>query len=92
MKLCLQLLPVEGWWVSLCLTAEHHLSAVLTKLKGKYHSPGLFGEHRPQQDSTSWMENQQNCISFDVLGKPETNFHIFMLVSRFQRLVDEGNE
>lgn len=66
-KSCLQVLPVEGWWVSLGLTAEHYLSAILARLKGKYHTAGLFGEHGPLQDSTSWLENQQNCISFDVL-------------------------
>lgn len=58
-KPCLQVLPVEGWWVSLGLAAEHHLSAVLARLKGKHHTARLLGEHGPQQDAASWVENQQ---------------------------------
>ncbi len=76
-KPCLQLLPVEGRWVSLGLTAKHHLSAILARLKGKHHTAGLFGEHGSQQDSATWVENQQNRISFDVLVSLKTNFHIF---------------
>ncbi len=84
------MLPVEGRWVSLGFTAEHHLSAILARLKGKHHTARLFGERRPHQDSwVSWVENQQNCISFDVLDL-KTNFYIFLLVSRFRRLTVEG--
>lgn len=49
----MQVLPVEGLWVSLGLTAKHHLSAILARLKGKHHTARLFGEHRPQQDSAA---------------------------------------
>ena len=80
-KPCLEVLPVEGRWVSLGLTAEHHLSAILARLKGKHHAAGLFGEHRPQQDAASWVENQHNYISFDVLVRLKTNFHIFFLLT-----------
>lgn len=86
----LQVLPVEGWRVSLGLAAEHHFSAILARFKGKHDTAGLFGEHGPQQDSTSWMENQQNCISLDVLESLETNFYVFLPVSRFQRFYREG--
>ncbi|TNN87715.1 hypothetical protein EYF80_002062 [Liparis tanakae] len=68
-KQCLERLPVEGWRVSLGLTAKHHLSAILPRLKGKDHTAGLFGEHRPQQDSASWVENQHKYISFHVLTR-----------------------
>lgn len=84
----LEVLPVKGWWMSLSLTAKHHLSAVLSRLKGKHHTAGLFGELRPQQDSTSWVENQQNYISFDVLVSLKTNFHIFLLASTVASTVD----
>lgn len=83
MKPSLQVLPVEGRRVPLGLTAEHHLSAILARLKGKHHTARLLGEHRPQQDSASWVENQQNYISFDVLVSLKTHFHIFLRASRF---------
>lgn len=76
-KLCLQVLPVEGLRVSLGLTAKHHLSAILARLKGKHHTARLFGEHRPQQDSTSCVGDQQNYISFDVLVSLKTTFNIY---------------
>lgn len=90
---CLQVLPVEGRRVSLGLAAKHHLSAILARLKGKHHTAGLFGEHGPQQDSASWVENQQNCISFDVPVRLKTNFHIFfLLANRYRRLTEGRNE
>lgn len=86
------MLPVKGRWVPLGLTAEHHLSAILARLKGKHHTARLFGEHRPQQDSASWVENQQNYISFDVLVSPKTHFHFFLRANRFQRLTLEESK
>ena len=74
---CRQMLPVEGWWMSLSLTAKHHLSANLSRLNGKHHAAWLFGEHGPQQDPTSWVENQKNDISFDVLVSPQNHFKHF---------------
>lgn len=91
-KSCLQVLPVEGRRVSLGLTAKHHLSAILSRFKGKHHTARLFGEHGPQQDSASWVENQQNCISFDVLVSLKANVYIFLLKSRFWRLREEGKQ
>lgn len=78
--------------MSLGLTAEHHLSAILARLKGKHHTAGLFGEHGSQQDSTTWVEKQQNYISFDVLVSMKTNFHIFLSASRYRRLTEEGSK
>lgn len=66
------MLPVEGWRVSLGLTAKHHLSAILPRSKGKDHTAGLFGEHGPQQDSASWVENQHKYISVHVLVSMKT--------------------
>lgn len=60
-------LPVNGLGVSLGFAAKHHISVVLSRFEGKHHTAGLFGEHGSQQDCTSWVENQQKDVSFDVL-------------------------
>ena len=71
------MLPVKGRWVSLGLTAKHHLSAILARLKGKHHTARLLAEHGPQQDSTSCVGNQQNYLSFDVLVSLKTTINIY---------------
>lgn len=90
-KPCLQMLPVKGWWVSLGFTAKHHLSANLSGLNGKHHTAWLFGEHGPQQDSTSWMGNKKKKknISFDVLVSRKTTLNISLLASRCWKLTAE---
>lgn len=49
-------LPVKGGRVSLGLAAEHHLFAILAMVEREHHAAGLFGEHGPQLDCTSWKE------------------------------------